>query len=51
MKIDVWRGLRSGRIFQESNWIEKMCIAHDLTAISSVRVERAPLEDLRLSTT
>ena len=51
VKIDVWRGLRSGRIFQESEWIEKMYIAHDLVAISNVRVERAPLEDLRLSTT
>ncbi len=51
VKIDVWRGLRSGRIFQESEWIEKMYIAHDLMAISNVRVERAPLEDLRLGTT
>ncbi len=51
VKIDVWRGLRSGRIFQDSEWIEKMYIVHDLMAISNVQVERVPLEDLGLSTT
>ena len=42
VKIDVWRGLRSGRIFQESEWIEKMYIAHDLTAISSPESRAGP---------
>jgi hypothetical protein len=48
VKIDVWRGLRGGRIFPDSEWIEKMYIAHDLTAISAARPERAPLRDFRL---
>lgn len=48
VKIDVWRGLRSGRIFQDNDWIEKMYIAHDLEAISRAHVERKPLQDFRL---
>lgn len=48
VKIDRWRGLRSGRIFQGSDWIEKMYIAHDLEAISASRPVRAPLMDLKL---
>jgi hypothetical protein len=48
VKIDIWRGLRSGRIFQDSEWIEKMYIAHDLSAISSAKVEREPLQDFSL---
>lgn len=48
VKIDVWRGLRGGRIFPDSDWIEKMYIAHDLTAISATRLARAPLRDFGL---
>jgi hypothetical protein len=48
VKIDIWRGLRSGRIFQDSEWIEKMYIAHDLEAISKAHVERKPLQDFGL---
>lgn len=49
VKIDRWRGLRGGRIFPEADWIEKMYIAHDLTAISAARPERPPFRDFRLA--
>jgi hypothetical protein len=42
VKIDLWRGLRPTRVFPESYWIEKMYVAHDLTAISAARVDRPP---------
>ena len=48
VKIDRWRGLRGGRIFPESDWIEKMYIAHDLAAIDETRPDRAPLRDFQL---
>ncbi len=48
VKIDIWRGLRSGRIFPESDWIEKMYIAHDLDAISRTRTNRQRLTDFAL---
>ena len=49
VKIDLWRGLRGGRIFPEAEWIEKMYIAHDLAAISGARPDRPPLRDFRLA--
>lgn len=48
VKIDIWRGLRSGRIFPESGWTEKMYIAHDLDAISRARTDRQRLTDFAL---
>jgi hypothetical protein len=48
VKIDIWRGLRGGRIFPESGWIEKMYIAHDLDAISRTRTDRQRLTDFAL---
>lgn len=48
VKIDLWRGLRRGRIFPESERIEKIYIAHDLTAINRTRPGRAPLRDFGL---
>lgn len=49
VKIDTWRGLRSGRIFSENGWIEKMYIAHDLDAINRARIQRQPLSDFALN--
>ena len=48
VKIDIWRGLRAGRIFPESPWIEKMYIAHDLAAIDLARTKRPQLQDFGL---
>ena len=48
VKIDTWRGLRWGRIFPESEWIEKMYIAHDLDAITRARAHRDRLSDFAL---
>jgi hypothetical protein len=48
VKIDIWRGLRAGRIFQDSGWIDKMFIAHDLTAINRTQLQREPLQDFGL---
>lgn len=48
VKIDLWRGLRGGRIFPEAEWIEKMYIAHDLTAIGAARMQRPALRDFAL---
>ena len=48
VKIDTWRGLRAGRIFPESGWIEKMFIAHDLDAINKAQTQRPPLRDFAL---
>lgn len=41
-KIDVWRGLSDGRVFYESPWLRNMYVAHDLRAISTVKLGRAP---------
>ena len=40
-KIDVWHGLSDGRVFYESPWLRKMYVAHDLRAISDVKLVRA----------
>jgi hypothetical protein len=48
VKIDVWRGLRSSRIFPESAWIEKMYIAHDLALINAARNDRTSAKQLDL---
>ena len=40
-KIDVWHGLSDGRVFYESPWLRKMYVAHDLRAISDVKLMRA----------
>lgn len=42
MKIDVWRGLPDGRVFPENPWLRNMYVAHDLRAITNVRLQRAP---------
>jgi hypothetical protein len=41
-KIDKWRGLNDGRVFYESGWLQNMYVAHDLKAISNVKLGRAP---------
>jgi hypothetical protein len=42
VKIDIWRGLPDGRVFFENPWLRNMYVAHDLKAISQVRLDRAP---------
>jgi hypothetical protein len=42
VKIDRWRGLRSGRPFHEAHWLDAMYLAHDLDAISATRLTRGP---------
>jgi hypothetical protein len=42
MKIDRWRGLRAGRPFAEAPWLDAMYLAHDLAAISAIRMSRGP---------
>lgn len=42
VKIDVWRGLPDGRVFPENPWLRNMYVAHDLRAITNVRLQRAP---------
>lgn len=39
IKIDRWRGIRRSRPFFESIWLDRMYIAHHLTAISRVKHE------------
>lgn len=41
VRIDRWRGIRKERPFLEAPWLEKMYVAHDITAISRYRPERA----------
>jgi hypothetical protein len=48
IKIDRWRGLRTGRPFPEAPWIDAMYLAHDLDAISVARLTRAPAQMLPL---
>jgi hypothetical protein len=49
IKIDRWRGIRKGKVFTESPWLDKMFVAHDLDAISKIALARAPARDLRLA--
>jgi hypothetical protein len=42
-KIVEWRGLKNHRPFPEESCLEKMFIAHDLTAISRCVLDRPPL--------
>lgn len=42
VKIDIWRGLPDGRVFPENPWLRNMYVAHDLRAITDVRLQRAP---------
>jgi hypothetical protein len=41
VKIDVWRGVQD-RPFHDSRWVRGMYVAHDLEAISAVRLARPP---------
>lgn len=41
VKIDKWYGVRMGRPFPERPFLEKMYVAHDLEAISTVTLQRA----------
>jgi hypothetical protein len=43
LKIDRWRGLRDGRPFPESSWIERMFLCHDLESISKCVLSRQAL--------
>ena len=49
VKIDRWRGIRKEKVFPESPWLDKMFIAHDLSAIANVNLIRPPAVDLRLA--
>ncbi len=40
VKIDKWYGVRLGRPFPERPFLEKLYVAHDLEAISSVVLDR-----------
>jgi hypothetical protein len=40
VKIDKWRGLANNRVFREHSWIDQMYVAHDLEAISKVKLSR-----------
>jgi hypothetical protein len=42
VKIDRWRGIAKQRPFPEASWLNRMYIAHDLEAISKVRLDRKP---------
>jgi hypothetical protein len=48
VKIDRWHGLRAGRIFPESDWIEKMYVAHDLALINAARPADRAVKQLSL---
>jgi hypothetical protein len=49
VKIDVWRGVRRRRVFQDEPWLDNMFIAHDLEAISNYVSDRAPSDDCALA--
>lgn len=40
VKIDHWRGISKHRPFPKAAWMSRMYIAHDLDAISKVRIQR-----------
>jgi hypothetical protein len=40
IKLDHWRGIESGRPFPEADWLKSMYIAHNLAAISKVKLTR-----------
>ena len=42
--IDRWRGIKNDRPFPEASFLRKMYMAHNLRAISSRVLDRAPLE-------
>jgi hypothetical protein len=42
VKIDQWRGLQSGRPFHDADWLRMMYLAHNLPAISQVKLTRGP---------
>jgi hypothetical protein len=41
VKIDRWRGIRTGRPFHEAHWLNAMYLAHDLRAISATKLKSA----------
>jgi hypothetical protein len=43
LKIDRWRGLRIGRPFPDTPWIDRMFICHDLDSISNFALSRGAL--------
>ncbi|MFI5456342.1 MAG: hypothetical protein ACHRXM_12915 [Isosphaerales bacterium] len=42
--IDKWMGIKEGRPFPEKSYLDMMYVAHDLEAISRVRLNRDPVE-------
>ena len=40
VKIDAWRGLKSGRLFPHHPYLDRMYVAYDLKAISKVTLRR-----------
>ena len=49
VKIDLWRGIRKGRVFPEHLWFDKMFIAHDLDAINRCVLSRDVSSDCALT--
>jgi hypothetical protein len=49
VRIDIWRGVKKGRVFVDEPWLEKMFVAHDLEAISNCILTRSPSNDLQLN--
>ena len=48
LKIDVWRGVKKGRVFADQTWLEKMFVVHDLSAINNYVNSRPPSADCGL---
>jgi hypothetical protein len=44
LKFDRWRGLRNGRPFPVTPWIDRMFICHDLESISKCTPSRGTLD-------
>lgn len=42
IRIDRWRGIRTGRAFPEAEWLDRMYMAHDLGAIDRIQLDRDP---------
>ena len=44
VKIDRWRGIQSGRPFPDADWLRAMYLAHNLAAISQMKLARGTFE-------
>lgn len=41
VRIDVWRGVRKGRVFPTDPWLDRMFMAHNIAAINDTVLKRA----------